>query len=328
MIVQFLLLLTLAGPCSAAGSNGRSQTLPQALEVLKVIEVDSTGTDREGLGQAVDIHRSSDALLYLRSGLNRLDLKTGRTGTLISEDTLSGGGVTGEPNTLLATTDPNRFVAMTGGPWNCPWSVFLLTAEPFSARRLTEDACGALALSPTTDYLAVVSSNACEGRACGERKLFVFSTTTGVPIFMGKMPENYSDLYWDGNRAITLRYDESVEPGSRQPARRSVLRLAEGPSGWKFGRPEPAGVNRPIDDDVDHNAVVKVRTSQDAAPVSFKVDAVFGDPPTGYRADMPRVFRANDRLVVIRRLWEKDPEPGTNPRRRDQIALMRVKSGS
>jgi hypothetical protein len=327
MLMPAMLLVILLAPRDPLALQQGTPALPQILEVLKVMEIDSTGADLRDLGQAIDLARGDDALLYLRAGLKRLDLRTGRAETLVPNDALGNAGVTGEPNTLLTTADANRIIVMTGGTWNCPWSIFLISISPFSARRLTETACGKVDLSPSTENLAVVTSSACEGRACGERRLLILSTRTGVAVFQGTMPENYSELYWDDDRVLTIRYDEDPEPSSPRPARHWALSLAESRAGWAWRKPEPATMRHVTDVDVDDTALVKLRLAGQAA-VSFRADAVFGDPPAGYRADAPRVFHRNERLVVLRRLWQKEPELGAHARRREQVALIRVKSAT
>lgn len=297
----------------------------EKFETVATFEVERKANDTVEFGPALDVTADGKGLIYLSDALSRLDLDTGREQILLSTEDLVRASVVGERGQLFATADPSRVVFVSGGAWNCPWRVFLVVVAPASAKVLTEGACGRIEISPGRQQLAVITSQTCEGRGCGDERLVIFDAVAGEPQFDSGVTPGYTDMYWENDQKLTFRYHDRSDDQEQRHYYKVISAHVDG-TRWRWTNAAPSPTPRVPAVDIGYDQSIEVKRDEPATGiVRFDAKDVFGTPPEEYRADAPRVFRAGDRVVIVRRLVEKDPAPSVNPRRRDQVAVLKLR---
>jgi hypothetical protein len=317
------MLLTPFIVAALLSADGSTPPARQPFAVLATYTLEG-GPEEFGLGSAVDITVDGRGLIYLGGGLHRLDLQTGRDEILVSSGALQKVDITRETTELLATPDDNRVIVVSGGIWNCPWSVHLLTLDPTSVKTLTEEACGEVSTSPSRKRLAVIASETCEGRACGKRRLLIFSLDNGALVASTEVKPDYVDAYWEDDGKISFRYRDRFVP-KEQRYEYSSVSFSEAGDRWQWAgsRPSPKPRPRHLEVKADNRLTVRPNTTEQDS-TTFSVDQALGPISDNYRSGRPRALWAGDRVIIIRRLTQKGTPDDQPPRWRDQIAVVKL----
>jgi hypothetical protein len=328
-ILASFTLLALAAS-HLANAEAVATSAPAQFQTVSRFDVERGPGDVVGLGSAVDMAVDGRSLLYVASGLQRLDLASGKVETVVSDQEWRAANLAhASPLELHTTGSAGRvvYVEESGSP--CPWRVFLIAPTPFTVSLLTERACGRIVLSPAGDRVAVTTRETCEGRPCGEERLLLFSAATGSSLFESKIVSDYVDAYWEGEEKFVLRYEDRFDPKEQRYFYKAISALQVVGVGWRLGEPEPSPKPRVREIEVGLDTTIKLRgAGADAGAVRVETNNLLGPTPGEYRADAPRVFRSGDRVVVVRSLFEKQPATGVAPRRREQVVVIELKAKS
>lgn len=326
--MRFLLVGLLLLSPETNGVDQPVAKVPESYETLASFDRASGPVATASVGAAADLTPRGDALLFMSDALRRLDLKTGVDEQLVAAETLSQAGVVDERSRLFATAESDRIVLVTGGAWNCPWHVFLIDVAPTRIRTLTEEACGEISLAPSRKILAVVTSETCEGRACGKRQLRLFSIATGATLFEGPLTRDYVDLFWDSDDSFLLRYQDSFDEKLQRYSYKAVSVQLTRNGAWDWSKPVQSPKPREKEIDIQSDGRVRLKASVEGGYLPLlDVRPLFSSPPRDWDAGTPRVFRAGDRIVAIRPLVAARVPAGESPRHSEQIIVLRLKSG-
>lgn len=326
---ESLPLLALSASC-LANAEVAATSVPAQFQTVSRFEIGRDAGDHVDLGSAVDVTGDGQSLLFVASGLQRLDLASGKVEALVSDQAWRAANLGhASPLELHMTGSAGRliYVEEYGSP--CPWRVFLVVLAPFRASLLTERACGRLVLSPAGDKVAISTRETCEGRPCGEERLLLFSVETGSSLFESKIAPDYVDACWEGEERFVLRYRDHFDPSERRYFYKAVPVLAVAGARWRLGESEPSPRPRVSEVDVGFDATITLKAAgTSAGVVSVDTNKLLGPPPGEYRAGTPRVFRVGNRVVVVRLLIEKQPATGLYPQRREQVVVLELKAKS
>ena len=311
-------------------AEAAAASTPAQFQTVSRFEIERGLGDSAGLGSAVDMAVDGRSLLYVASGLQRLDLASGKVETVVSDQEWRAANLEqASPLKLHTAGSAGRLVYVEESGSPCPWRVFLVTPAPFTVSLLTERACGRIVLSPAEDRVAVTTRETCEGRPCGEEGLLLFSVVTGRSLFESKIAPDHVDAYWEGEERFVLRYEDHFDPKEQRYFYNAVPALQVEGAGWRLGEPEPSPKPRVREIEVGLDATIKLSgTATAAGIVRLEINNLLGPPPGEFRAGTPRVFRTGDRVVVVRSLFEKQPATGLAPRRREQVVVIELKAKS
>jgi hypothetical protein len=327
---NLVLALVCAASRPARAESPAAASAPQQFQIVSRFEIERGPGDFAGFGSAIEMTADGRSLIYVASGLHRLDLGTGGVETVVPDQEWRAAGLeVATPLELHMTGSLGRLVYVEESGSPCPWRVFLVVPAPFKASLLTERACGRIVLSPAGDKVAVSTRETCEGRPCGEERLLLFSVETGSSLFESKIAPDYVDAYWDGEERFILRYKDHFDPEERRYFYKAVPVLEAVGARWRLGESEPSPRPRVSEVEIGLDATIKLKAAGTAAGVvRVETNHLLGPVPGEYRAGTPHVFRVGNRVVVVRSLFEKQPATGIAPRRREQVVVIKLKAKS